>query len=131
VRPASQTWFFPLCGVIGKKPQSTELYFLQSGCALTKHAEYSTPLGDLTVDLDITKELSLTGEFDWMSEGVDEDEHSIEMHLPYIVQVSSFRARDFESFKFLVWLLVFHRCCGDQHECYICMWCPSSGHERV
>lgn len=32
-------------------------------------------------------ELQTTGQFEWMNMTVDEDEHSIEMHLPYIAKV--------------------------------------------
>eukprot|EP00047_Mylnosiga_fluctuans_P022472 m.120444 g.120444 ORF g.120444 m.120444 type:complete len:288 (-) comp9271_c0_seq4:3328-4191(-) len=57
------------------------------GCALTQHAQYSTPLGPLRVDQAINAELRSKGDFDTMSVGVDEDEHSIEMQLSYIRQV--------------------------------------------
>ncbi|CAD6576067.1 MAG: hypothetical protein CYPHOPRED_005862 [Cyphobasidiales sp. Tagirdzhanova-0007] len=54
------------------------------GCALTACDSYATPLGDLPVDLQTNKELEATGKFSSMSQGVDEEEHSIEMHLPYL-----------------------------------------------
>ncbi|KAI9348095.1 cell motility mediator [Obelidium mucronatum] len=60
--------------------------FLDS-CALTACALYETPLGDLTVDLKIVKDLQSTNQFTQMSLSTDEDEHSIEMHLPYIKAV--------------------------------------------
>jgi len=63
-------------------------YYLP-GCAVTRHKAYATPLGDLEVDARITAELFSTGEFEAMSEDVDEEEHSIEMHLPYIYKVMS------------------------------------------
>ena len=47
---------------------------------------YETPLGDLAIDADTYAALRETGKFDTMSKQVDEDEHSIEMHLPYIVK---------------------------------------------
>jgi len=34
-------------------------------------------------------ELHKTGQFDWMTQDVDEDEHSLEMHLPYIYKMLS------------------------------------------
>ena len=55
-----------------------------SKAALSKCTEYATPIGNLKVDRDVTAELHNTGQFDWMSQSVDEDEHSLEMHLPYI-----------------------------------------------
>lgn len=58
------------------------------GCMLTKCKFYATPIGDLPIDQTITQELRETGKFEGnMSKSVDEDEHSIEMHLPYIRKV--------------------------------------------
>jgi len=54
------------------------------GCALSKHAKYATPLGDLELDKETIKALASTGKFDTMSVDADETEHSLEMHLPYI-----------------------------------------------
>lgn len=62
-------------------------YYLK-GCALTRYASYATPLGDLVVDAAVTKELRDTGRFADIRRTRDEDcdveEHSLEMHLPYI-----------------------------------------------
>eukprot|EP01137_Pigoraptor_chileana_P009188 Opistho-2@57078 len=58
-----------------------------SGCALTGMATYDTPLGPLVVDKEVNAELRAAGSFDTMSKSTDEDEHSIEMHLPYIKKV--------------------------------------------
>ncbi|RYP63303.1 hypothetical protein DL771_009335 [Monosporascus sp. 5C6A] len=58
-------------------------YYL-SGCALTKFAKYETPLGDLTVDEAVIQELRDTGKFQDIPSGSDVNEHSLEMHLPYI-----------------------------------------------
>lgn len=58
------------------------------GCALSACQTYSTPVGDLPLDRDTIAELKATGEFAQdMSISTDEDEHSIEMHLPYIRKV--------------------------------------------
>ncbi|KAI8357782.1 MEMO1 family [Blakeslea trispora] len=54
------------------------------GCSLSKCMVYKTPLGDLNLDRQVIEELYQTGQFDYMSETVDSDEHSIEMHLPYV-----------------------------------------------
>eukprot|EP00052_Salpingoeca_macrocollata_P001572 m.26302 g.26302 ORF g.26302 m.26302 type:complete len:291 (-) comp11492_c0_seq1:20-892(-) len=56
-------------------------------CALTQQQVYETPLGPLQIDAATVKELHATGLFGTMSKQEDEDEHSIEMHLPYIAQV--------------------------------------------
>jgi AmmeMemoRadiSam system protein B len=45
---------------------------------------YATPLGDIKLDKEVITELYNTGSFEWMEKSVDEDEHSIEMQLPYI-----------------------------------------------
>ncbi|KAI5206356.1 UPF0103-domain-containing protein [Aureobasidium subglaciale] len=64
-------------------------HFYLTKCALSQCDKYATPLGDLTVDKETTKELYKSGKFQWMSKSVDEDEHSLEMHLPYIYKMLS------------------------------------------
>ncbi|GMH11907.1 hypothetical protein Nepgr_013748 [Nepenthes gracilis] len=56
-------------------------------CALSRATIYQTPIGDLALDLEVNKELEATGKFGWMDLGVDEAEHSMEMHLPYLAKV--------------------------------------------
>ncbi|XP_010928278.1 uncharacterized protein [Elaeis guineensis] len=56
-------------------------------CALTRATVYSTPVGDLPIDLEVNEELRATGKFELMDLHVDEAEHSMEMHLPYIAKV--------------------------------------------
>jgi MEMO1 family protein len=51
---------------------------------LTTYAEYSTPLGDLAVDEAVIAELRATKKFKDIPRVRDEEEHSLEMHLPYI-----------------------------------------------
>lgn len=58
-------------------------------CALTKCSEYETPLGNLIIDREITQTLYDTGKFQWMTQQTDEDEHSLEMHLPYVYKMLS------------------------------------------
>ena len=76
------------------------------GCALSKCKEYETPIGNLPLDVDsklfrasfrsdtytknfesAVQELRQTGVFSDMDIGTDEDEHSIEMHLPYVRKI--------------------------------------------
>lgn len=74
-----------------------------TGCALTACSVYETPLGDLKVDQETIAELHENGRFDTMSLSVDEDEHSIEMHLPYIHKIMSrSRGEDFSIVPILV-----------------------------
>ncbi|KAI5803862.1 MEMO1 family [Geopyxis carbonaria] len=58
-------------------------------CALSSCHTYATPLGDLRLDTEVLKQLHSTeGElFQWMRLDVDEEEHSIEMQLPYIYKI--------------------------------------------
>ncbi|PIA42251.1 hypothetical protein AQUCO_02000012v1 [Aquilegia coerulea] len=56
-------------------------------CALSKATVYKTPLGDLPIDLEAIEELLATGKFEVMDLQVDEAEHSMEMHLPYLAKV--------------------------------------------
>ncbi|XP_044735766.1 protein MEMO1 [Chrysoperla carnea] len=60
---------------------------VNSGCALTKTAQYETPLYNLNIDEEINKRLEATGQFERMSQDTDENEHSIEMQLPYLAKV--------------------------------------------
>ncbi|KAF8560397.1 UPF0103-domain-containing protein [Imleria badia] len=46
---------------------------------------YATPLGKLRLDKE--RDLKSTGKFGTMTIGTDKDEHSIEMHLPYVYQI--------------------------------------------
>ncbi|XP_015789274.1 protein MEMO1 [Tetranychus urticae] len=58
-----------------------------SGCALSPAKVCKTPLYDLKVDHSTYETLYKTGAFEEMSLDTDEDEHSIEMHMPYIAKV--------------------------------------------
>lgn len=69
-------------------------YYLDN-CAFSQCKTYSTPMGDLVLDLDTIAELEKTKLFGKMSRSADENEHSIEMHLPYIYKM-------FTKFVFLV-----------------------------
>ncbi|CAI9092661.1 OLC1v1027971C1 [Oldenlandia corymbosa var. corymbosa] len=56
-------------------------------CALSRATIYKTPVGDLPIDLEVIEELKATGKFEMMDLRVDEAEHSMEMHLPYLAKV--------------------------------------------
>jgi len=56
-------------------------------CALSSVEYYETPLGNITLDKNVISELYASGSFEWMKKTVDEDEHSIEMQLPFIVKM--------------------------------------------
>ncbi|GAA93461.1 uncharacterized protein L969DRAFT_93432 [Mixia osmundae IAM 14324] len=58
-----------------------------NGCALSQRSSYKTPLGNLPLDLDTIARLRATRQFEDMSPSADDDEHSIEMQLPYIAKV--------------------------------------------
>ncbi|CCE86512.1 Piso0_005007 [Millerozyma farinosa CBS 7064] len=69
---------------------SHHVYF-KNYAQISKYDYYETPLGNLPVDSTVSKALASyrgnrTGApvFKYMSEEVDEDEHSFEMHAPYI-----------------------------------------------
>lgn len=70
------------------------------GCALSDFDELATPLGNLPVDMQTNKALDATRLFRVMKGQVDEDEHSIEMHLPYLRKV--FQGRDVSVVPILV-----------------------------
>ncbi|QDS68748.1 hypothetical protein FKW77_004749 [Venturia effusa] len=56
-------------------------------CALSKLNKYETPLGDLVLCSETIAQLRATKRFADMSQQDDEDEHSLEMHLPYIYKM--------------------------------------------
>lgn len=84
-----------------------------STCALSTFTHLETPLYDLKVDtqsewpmqevlcfgicnsnwmlyvfcLSVNEQLFKTDKFSWVPKNADEDEHSIEMHLPYVAKV--------------------------------------------
>lgn len=58
-------------------------------CALSPFDAYDTPLGTLSIDKEINDELSSTKAFKRMSKVTDEDEHSFEMHTPFIKKLAN------------------------------------------
>lgn len=63
--------------------------------ALSPVELYKTPLYDLPIDTNVYRHLQSTGMFQTMSVEADEDEHSIEMQLPYIAKVMESRRGQF------------------------------------
>jgi AmmeMemoRadiSam system protein B len=53
-------------------------------CALSKCAQYATPFGNIDIDTVAVEKLYESKEFVYMDLNVDENEHSLEMHLPFI-----------------------------------------------
>jgi AmmeMemoRadiSam system protein B len=58
-------------------------YYLR-GSALTTFSKYETPFGDLAVDKETIKELCNTRSFANIPSRNDVEEHSLEMHMPYL-----------------------------------------------
>lgn len=81
-------------------------HFYLNGCALSRCTSYATPLGSLKLDRRTIDEIHAKGgssgstKFDWMDIDQDEDEHSIEMHLPYVRKI--FQGQDIEIVPILV-----------------------------
>lgn len=57
---------------------------LEKEAALSPCNMYETPLGPVEIDRSISGSLFGSGLFTWMPIDVDEEEHSLEMHLPFI-----------------------------------------------
>lgn len=57
--------------------------------ATTGCDKYGTPLGNLIVDTALVNKIKSEWSLETMSTKVDEDEHSLEMHLPYIYKMLS------------------------------------------
>jgi len=70
-----------------------------NGCSISGCDSYDTPLGELTLDSELLRELANTGKFTWLSLKADEDEHSIEMHLPYIYKAIERAGKSHKSVK--------------------------------
>lgn len=66
-----------------------------SKCGLSRLSEYETPVGNLKLNRAIISELYDTGDFEYLTVDVEEAEHSLEMHLPYISKVMSAKQGDF------------------------------------
>ena len=81
-------------------------HFYLTNCALSTFAFYETPLGDLKLDQAVMEKLYKTGKFGMMKEETDEDEHSLELHLPYIYKVLSKCFGEGDAFPTLVPILV-------------------------
>ncbi|KAI9879520.1 MAG: hypothetical protein M1830_008313 [Pleopsidium flavum] len=65
-----------------------------TNCALSQCTTYTTPLGPLPLDTRTIADLHATSKFSKMSLATDEDEHSLEMHLPYIHKLLSLHFPD-------------------------------------
>ncbi|KAJ2355638.1 hypothetical protein GGF43_002572, partial [Coemansia sp. RSA 2618] len=76
-------------------------------CALSQCTEYSTPLGNIQVDQDMLSELHDKGDWRLMSTKVDQNEHSLEMHLPYIYKVFESRIDQIKLVPIMVGSLTF------------------------
>lgn len=66
-----------------------------NGIALSPASIYETPLGNLVIDREIYDELYATNVFEEMTLKTDEDEHSIELQLPFIVKAMSKRTQPY------------------------------------
>ncbi|TKY74753.1 MEMO1 protein [Spatholobus suberectus] len=62
-------------------------HYYTPNCALSTATVYKTPIRDLLVDLEVIEQLKATQKFELMDIRVDEAEHSMEMHLPYLAKV--------------------------------------------
>lgn len=62
-----------------------------NGIALSPASIYETPLGNLNIDQEVYKELYATNLFEEMTLETDEEEHSLELQLPFIFKIMSIR----------------------------------------
>ncbi|EFN54834.1 hypothetical protein CHLNCDRAFT_48888 [Chlorella variabilis] len=66
-------------------------HFYSKHCLLSPADAYATPLGSATIDAEVYAELRATGKFQELKAAADEAEHSLELHLPYIVHMMAGR----------------------------------------
>ncbi|KAI8321335.1 UPF0103-domain-containing protein [Martensiomyces pterosporus] len=78
-------------------------------CALSTCSEYETPLGNIQVDQKTIGELKGRGTWRTMNKAVDEDEHSLEMHVPYIYKIFEQKIGDIRLVPILVGNLSFQK----------------------
>lgn len=69
---------------------SHHAYF--QGCGLPTCMVYRTPLGEIEIDEEVVTELGKVKGFTQLEQGVEEEEHSLEMQLPLIKKVFGARA---------------------------------------
>lgn len=65
---------------------SHHVYF-KNYAMVSDYQAYDTPLGPLPIDVEVNKSLTNKPVFKYMSEEADQDEHSFEMHCPFIKYV--------------------------------------------
>jgi AmmeMemoRadiSam system protein B len=53
-------------------------------CAVSGFSEYATPFGNLTVDVDTVKKIQEEGDMERIPKRYELQEHSLEMHIPYL-----------------------------------------------
>ncbi|KAF4343701.1 hypothetical protein FBEOM_2374 [Fusarium beomiforme] len=58
-------------------------YYLE-GCAATNYEKYATPFGDLEIDQEMARELEDALAMELMPRRREVEEHSLEMHMPYL-----------------------------------------------
>ncbi|GJP46392.1 hypothetical protein CLOM_g5685 [Closterium sp. NIES-68] len=56
-------------------------------CVLPRATSFHTPVAPLPIDTQVISELRATGEFEEMGRHVDEAEHSLEMHAPFLAHL--------------------------------------------
>ncbi|CAD8209619.1 unnamed protein product [Paramecium pentaurelia] len=62
-------------------------YVYITQCCLTRQEIYETPLGNIKVDLETVKQLHEQGQFEQSDKDAEEEEHSIEMQLPFLAHI--------------------------------------------
>jgi len=62
-------------------------HFFSRKCLLSPASVYASPLGDFRVDTEVYQHLHASGMFDVMTMKQDEEEHSLEMHLPFVAHL--------------------------------------------
>jgi len=60
-----------------------------SGCGLTTCTQWETPLSNLTVDTETVRFLAQKEGFEMLKVSTEEDEHSLEMCIPYLRRITA------------------------------------------
>ncbi|KAF4978520.1 hypothetical protein FZEAL_5118 [Fusarium zealandicum] len=80
--------------------------YILEGCAATTFSKYATPFGDLTIDQELAKTIEDAAYMEPMPQSNEVDEHSLEMHMPYLYLRCEQTFRTPERFPKIVPILV-------------------------
>ncbi|KAH7321344.1 memo-like protein-domain-containing protein [Stachybotrys elegans] len=77
-----------------------------TGCAVSNFSAYATPFGNLVVDEDTVESVRKEADLDYMDHRGEKNEHSLEMHMPYLYKMCEKAFNSPDEFPTIVPILV-------------------------